>query len=622
MTEEYKKPETKQHEVKRIVLNTIIISGVFTVMISLLLLFNFMQLTLNDPIESETMKALVERLSADLNNEQLREEIRSFDLIVRKAYFTGKWQIEIGGLLLLLGGIVLVIALRYYSKITSAIEEPEQEPIKQQTSRVLASRWLLGLGASVVVFALAASLLSINHLDNYEEQVEAAISPASTVEVVDLFTETPAEQQDEQTGKIPVEISTDVAEAPAADDEPATPIEAIENQPQTAGTFPSLADIQKQYNTFRGPLGQAISKAKNPPMNWNVETGENILWKADIPLNGYSSPVIWNDKLFVTGANNNERWVYCYNSNTGEMLWQQQANNIPGSPATAPRTTDDTGLAAPSVVTDGQRVAAIFGTGDVIAFDMNGNRLWARNLGVPDNHYGHSSSLMAWKQYLVVQFDGNRSGRMLAVNIRTGETIWDIQRSSNISWASPILIEVDGKMQIVTSTEPTVAGYELETGKELWKVDCMMGEVGPSPGFGNGLIFAANEYATLAAIDPVEGKIVWQDNYYLPEVSSPVVADGMVFIATTYGVFAAFDVHSGNMYWEADFNDGFYSSPIVVNGKIYAIDMSGNVHIMKVSREAEMLASIPLGRSITTTPSFTNGRMYVRANDVLFCIGK
>lgn len=253
---------------------------------------------------------------------------------------------------------------------------------------------------------------------------------------------------------------------------------------------------------------------------------------------------------------------------------------------------------------------------------MNGKRVWAKNLGVPDNHYGHSSSLLAWKDKIIVQFDSNKSGRLLTLNIQTGDIIWDTKRSSHISWASPILIEVDGKMQIVTSTEPSVAGFDLESGTELWKVDCMMGEVGPSPAFGNGLVYAGNEYATLAAINPSTGEVAWEDNYYLPEVASPVVDDGLLFIATTYGVFACFDAHTGNKYWEAEYDEGFYSSPVIAEGKIYATDMNGIVHIVKVDRELQKIADIALGEKVTTTPAFGMGRIYIRGDENLICIGK
>lgn len=606
------KTETKQQNFKSILLNTIIISTFFILLIGLVLLFNYIQLAGNDPVESETMTALIERLSADQNNEALRNEIRAFDLMARKAYFTGKWQVETGGLLLLIGAVVLIISLRSYIKITNTIDKPDLNPLKQQTARWLTSRWLLGLGALFIVLSLTASLLSVNHLNNYEPSIEFAEQQQSDVEVVELITE--ASEPQPQSPPIAIEAQSQ------PQSQPQSPPIAIGTQP--IKKHPTLAEIKNQYNSFRGPLGQGISTIKSTPVKWNVETGENILWKVKVPLKGYSSPVIWGDKLFVTGANNDQRWVYCYNKQNGKMLWQQQANNINGSPATAPKTTDDTGLAAPSVVTNGQQVVAIFGTGDIIAFDMNGTRLWAKNLGVPDNHYGHSSSLLNWKEKVFVQYDTNRGGRLLALNIETGESIWDVTRTNKISWSSPILAEVDGKMQVITTSTPSVAGHDAESGKELWKIDCLSGEVGPSAGFGNGLVFAANEYATLAAIDPSKGEIVWQDNYYLPEVASPVVADGMVFIATTYGVFAAFDVHTGKMYWEAEFKEGFYSSPIVAGDKIYATDMNGLVHIIKVDREYELIGSNAMGEKMTTTPAFNDGRMYVRANDVLFCIGQ
>lgn len=603
---EFDTSEKKKWEA--ILLPTIIISGFFMLLTGLVLLFNYLQLSSTDPIESQTITALLERLSDDPNNETLRNEIRVFDLMSRKAYFTGKWQIETGGLLLLISAIFFIISFRSYQKTIKTIKPPHQNPIKQQSIRLLSSRWLIILGGIFIVLSLTASFFSINYLNKYEPAIEYSEQQQNDVEVVELITD--AAESLYQTLPQPLPQPQNQHQ------------NQHQTQPQAIKKYPSLAEIQKQYNTFRGPLAHGIYEDKNTPLKWDVETGENIVWKKNIPLKGYSSPVIWNDKLFVTGANNDQRWVYCYNKQNGEMLWQQQANNINGSPATTPKTTDDTGLAAPSVVTNGQQVVAIFGTGDIIAFDMNGKRLWAKNLGVPDNHYGHSSSLLNWNEKVFVQYDTNKGGRLLALNIETGESIWDVTRTNKISWSSPILAEVDGKMQVITTSTPSVAGHDAENGKELWKIDCLSGEVGPSAGFGNGLVFAANEYATLAAINPSKGEIVWQDNYYLPEVASPVVAQGIVFIATTYGVLAAFDAHTGNMYWEAEFNEGFYSSPIVAGDKIYAADMNGEIHIIKVDREYELIGSNAMSEKMTTTPAFNDGRIYVRGSETLFCIGQ
>jgi len=150
----------------------------------------------------------------------------------------------------------------------------------------------------------------------------------------------------------------------------------------------------------------------------------------------------------------------------------------------------------------------------------------------------------------------------------------------------------------------------------------MMGEVGPSPAFGEGLVFAANEYARLVAIKPgTPPTVVWEDDEYLPEVASPVVSRGLLFIATSYGVLVCYDANSGEKYWEEEFNHGFYSSPMVADGKLYAMDMGGNMHIYRVNKEKNKLGTPALGETIVTTPAFSEGKIYLRGDDHLFCIG-
>lgn len=593
----------------RLATNAAIIAGIFSALISILMLFNYFQLSTNDPIESETLKALVERLKSDPNNEQLLSEIRAFDLMARKAYFTSKWQIETGAVLLLLGAIVIVVSLRYYFSATSKIEEPSEIKTSQNVARLLSSKWILGLGALVFVLALGSSFLSVNQLNNYDPLLiavqDSTTATQDAIEVVDISSSS----------------NTLTADTAATSASANTPADSVAAPVALVAQTPSLSEIKKQSNSFRGPLGNGVWTSKNIPSSWDIAAGTNLKWKVKVPKKGYNSPVIWGDKLFLSGADASERWLYCYDRNTGNLLWQHQANNIAGSPATPPKTTDDTGLAAPSVTTDGNIVVAIFGTGDILACNFTGNRVWAKNLGIPANHYGHSSSLIYWKGKVIVQFDTNKERKLMALDINTGNSVWETPRTSHISWASPILAEIGGKMQVITSSEPTVAGYDVETGKELWKNDCMMGEVGPSPAFGSGLVFAANEYATLAAIDPSNGSKVWENNEYLPEVASPVVSEGLLFIATSYGVLACYDAKSGTKHWEEDFGEGFYSSPVVADGKLFACDTKGVVHIRKVAAEASKIADIPMGEKIMSTPSFANGCIFIRSTENLYCIG-
>lgn len=623
--------------------NVAVVAGVITLVVGFLLLFNYLQMSGTDPVESKALDALIQRLDDDPGNSQLKEEIRNLDLMARKAYFTAKWQIQTGGWILLFSAIILILALRNYFVLTNKIEEPEKNPVSENAARVISSRWVLIAGLIIISAAFLSSFLSVDYLSRYETVDDGAKEQADkAVEVVDLteegekaVPETEMEKKEEAVlvadtlpGDVEEEESEKVKQNREEQENTAEVAELkkekeIKDQPQSfTADFPSKSAIESQFNSFRGAWGNGISKAENLPLKWDVGAGTNILWTADIPISGYSSPVVWENRVFVTGGNQKERRVFCYDTASGKLLWNNLVDNIGGSPSTSPETSEDTGLAAPTSVTDGNVVVSIFGTGDIIAFTMEGKRVWARNLGVPDNHYGHSSSLLAYDGKVLVQYDTNKSGRLLALDIVTGETVWDVSRDNRISWASPILAEVDGKMQVVTSTAPKVAGHSIETGEELWAVECMMGEVGPSPAYANGLVIAGNEYATLAAIDPAKGEIVWESNEYLPEVASPVVADGLLFIATTYGVFACYDVHTGNKYWEMEFDEGFYASPVIGDDKLYAPDMQGVVHVIAIEREGKKLAANEMGERIVTTPALLDNRIYLRSDNKLYCIGQ
>ncbi len=171
----------------------------------------------------------------------------------------------------------------------------------------------------------------------------------------------------------------------------------------------------------------------------------------------------------------------------------------------------------------------------------------------------------------------------------TGNTVWETVRNAKISWASPVLAEVDGKYQVVLTSDPIVAGYDVETGKELWTVDCMMGEVGPSVAYSDGIVVAANEYARMVAIDIRTQKTLWENDEYLPEASSPVAYKGLLFIATSYGVFVCYDLKTGEKYWEDDFGTTVYSSPTIADGKVFLMDNDGTMRIYEASKEMKLI---------------------------------
>ena len=598
------------------------IAGIFTTLVSLLLILNYMQIRAHDPLESKVLKTFVERLAADPGNHALIEEIRQLDLLARKAYFNSIWQIRTGAALLLAGAIALIAALRIYSDLRFAIDKPSHENLKERQKRTIAQRWVIIAGFAVIGLAAASAIFSADHLKLYQTTPERVAETVSSVEQVDIVRRrAPADPVTAEAGTPESAEAGTPEEAPEEVPVQPEPAGVSEEAHASAATALTARQAALNHNAFRGAWGQGVSQRRNIPVDWDGESGRNIRWKTEIPLHGYNSPVLWEDRLFLTGANQSKRVVYALNRHTGAIVWEREANNIAGSPATPPRTTDDTGLAAPTMTADAQRVYAIFGTGDIISFDHDGNRQWARNLGVPMNHYGHSSSLVTWDGNIFVQYDTQDGSRLLALDAATGQTIWETRRSGGVSWASPIIIQIEGNHYLVLSTTPDVAVYDIQSGSERWSLDVMSGEVGPSPAFGGGLVYAANEYARLVAINPVSGELVWEDNYYLPEVSSPLYHDGLLYIATSYAVFACFDATNGEFLWEFDSDDGFYSSPMLADGKIFIFDMGGRAYIFNPGREADLIASPKLGERVYATPVFADGRMYIRGNRHVYCIG-
>ncbi len=592
-------------------------AALFCGLVALLLLLNYLQIRKYNPLESNALAQLIGRLAENPADEALQTDIRNLDLLARKAYFTNRWQVRTGSYLLLLGAVVFVIAARMRNSLLPAIEEPSDHEADEWKQRALARTGILIAGFLLLVLALAASFATTRHLDRFGSETATLqeIILDSPVEVIEVGKESDsAAAGSELPAGAPVAVPADTVVA--------VPAAAADSTVAAEGAAPpGAAQFRANFPSFRGPFGNGVSAHTNIPVDFDGPSGRNIRWKVAVPLSGFNSPVIWGDRLFITGANGQQREVYCYDRYGGKLLWTARADHIPGSPATAPRTTDDTGLAAPSVTTDGIRVYALFGTGDALALDMEGKRIWARNLGVPDNHYGHSSSLLVWQNLVYFQYDTNSGRKLIALGASDGKTVWETNRNVKVSWASPILARIGGSYQVVLSADPLVAGYDALTGREIWAVNAMMGEVGPSPAYGEGLVFAANEYARLAAINPATRSIEWEQDEYMPEVASPVVSQGLLFVATSYGVLACYDAKTGEKKWEHDGGVGYYSSPVVADGKLFIFNTDGTLQVFALHAEKELIAQSELGAKVTATPAFATGRMYVRTPGYLWCIG-
>lgn len=584
-----------------------LISLGFIVIISLLMILNFIQVNNIDPLESYTIDKLVEKLDQNPADQELKEQIRAVELLSRKAYFSSIRQLKTGAYLLLGSIILLLISIKvhdHYNSLKYGLED-----IKKRSYWKEMFKERRAITISTGILAVVALLISFTANQYYTD--------FNSQNLTELIKDTLIEDQEQESYfenfNDPDTIKEEVQDTVQISDEDSSKVIIDKTD------FPSSASIKRYHPGFRGPFGLGVSYKTNIPVDWDGATGKNIIWKKATGLPGLNSPVIWGNYLFIAGANAKSQKVYCYNRLTGALIWAKDVKNIPGHPAKSPKVTNDTGYSASSLSTDGKRVYAIFATGDIICFNFKGEQLWAKNLGVPDNHYGHSSSLISYKDKLIVQYDHNKSQNIIALSIYTGEEIWNIERDGRISWSSPIIITKGTGAEIIVNNEPYVAAYNIDTGKEIWKTDCLSGEIGPSPAYENGMVFACNEYAKLVGIR--NGSIVWEHYDYLSDTSSPVAYNGLLFITTSYGDMACLSQSDGSVKWSHEFENGCYGSPVIAEGKLYVTDRTGITRIVEASDKFKIIGEPKLGEKSDCTPAFADGRIYIRGKNNLYCIG-
>jgi len=408
---------------------------------------------------------------------------------------------------------------------------------------------------------------------------------------------------------------------------------AITETEESGPSYASMEEKREQWPRFRGPGGAGVSVFSNIPTQWNGETGEGIVWKTAVPLVGHNSPVVWKDRVFCSGATEDKREVYCFDAGSGQLLW---TGDVPTTPEVVRAELDvmeDTGYSASTTATDGVRIYAIFVTGDIAAFDFNGRRLWHKNLGVPDSAYGYASSLETYQDRVIIQYDqgdGSEGKSFLyALDGLTGRVVWKRKREDvPNSWTSPVLVDVEGTLQIVTVTDPWAFANDPVDGAEIWRAECVSGDVAPSPIYVGGLIMAIEPYSQMVAIKPTgqgdvtETHIAWRMEEGAPDICCPVGNDTYVFLLEGSGYLMCFDVTNGEMVYEHDLRDNFMASPSIAAGKLYLLSQEGVMYIGEVGPEYKEVAKCELGETCHASPAFVDGRIYIRGTEHLYCIGQ
>jgi outer membrane protein assembly factor BamB len=611
------------------------VAGIFALLVAVMMLFGYVQLKRVDPLDNPALLQLKEQFDRDPENSDLQEQIRSLDLIARKAFFTATWQVRAGSYLLLASAIIFIIALWLVSSSDKTIPAFPGDDNDEKSIRKIRRQWLLAPAVLIFAAALVVSAMMRKNLPTpgrvittEEVQVvtlaESGGQPSATTTQGEQTTQPETGTTEPETGNLQPETRNPQPDPATNQATGELTRSEAEGKSEIVNLTSEISAPGTTFPFFRGPGGRGFAEGSGYPLEWDGSTGKNIIWKTETKKDGFNSPVIWGNRLFITGADETGEEIYCYSVTDGKLLWTARESNIPGAPATPPETTEDTGLAAPTAAVNSEVVCAIFGTGNLICADHNGKILWAKNIGIPDNHYGHSSSLVIHNNLLLVQFDHNVSATLLAFNTRTGEKAWETVRTgAKISWASPVIARLNGKEQVILNSDPYVAGYDLATGAEIWRARGVSAEIGPSPGINSTTVFIGNEFAKLVAVKPTTGQTpsLWEDNEFTPEISSLVATDDHLFVATSYGAVACYDARTGKILWENYFDYEFYSSPIIAGDKLYLTDVPGNTYIVKAAGEFDLLATASLGERVYATPAFAHGKIFIRGIKHIYCIG-
>jgi outer membrane protein assembly factor BamB len=388
----------------------------------------------------------------------------------------------------------------------------------------------------------------------------------------------------------------------------------------------SLVHGEDNWPRFRGPEGNGVSTSTGLPTDWSPTN--NIRWKSAVPGEGFSSPIVWGQSVFVTAAleRGSRRVVHCVDRSTGLIRWSSEIKcSIPE------KTSAMTGHAAATPVTDGKRVVASFGNAGLVCFDMEGKRLWQRSLGDFDTELGLASSPILYRDtvILVCDHDGTRftsfDSFLIALEVGSGETRWKTERRGlERSWSTPILAPLPDRRELIVSAQDEVRGYDPETGKLLWQSAGMTGWVAPSPVFGLGMIFAVSgKNGPVRAISPgSKGNVKpeWEVPTGGPYVCTPILKGEYLYVHDEKGILTCYEAKSGQRIYRERLEGKFTASAVAGDGKLFLPNEEGTTYVIRAGKKFEILAKNALEEYTLATPAIGGTDLFLRTEKHLFCI--
>jgi outer membrane protein assembly factor BamB len=428
---------------------------------------------------------------------------------------------------------------------------------------------------------------------------------------------------------------------------------AVLSAPAMAGEADNFA-ARRPYNwhQWRGPDATGVAPHAEPPLHWDAQT--NIKWKAELPGEGSATPIVWENKVFVVAAEKTDRvaenppqpapdartvppsnyyrfLVMCFDRETGKLIWERVATEE--VPQEGQHLTNT--YASSSPVTDGRRLFVSFGSRGIFCYDLDGNLKWERDLGQMRTRrgWGEGVSPALHGETLIVNWDHEDPSFIVAMDAETGKTRWQADRDEPTSWATPLVVEHNGRKQVIVNGTKRVRSYDLDTGEVLWECGGQTVNAIPSPVATNDMAIVMSGYQGANAVAiPLDAKgditdsdtVRWSHRRNTPYVPSPLLlGDRLYFTSSNNGILSSLDISTGKVIYGPVRIPGvsnLYSSPVAAGGRIYITGRDGTTTVLKPGDKFEVLATNVLNDPIDASPVAVGKQLFLRSNRYLYCI--
>ena len=397
---------------------------------------------------------------------------------------------------------------------------------------------------------------------------------------------------------------------------------------------------------WRGPSGDGVSAGKGIPTKWS--STENIAWKIPVPGEGHSSPIVWGDKVFLTSSltEKNKRILLCIDRLSGQTVWKRDVVQSP--PETVHRLNS---RASGTPATDGKQVYVTFmrAEGDEViapnvgserlitpgkiiaaAYDLDGNEKWKTNVGDFLSAHGFNTCPVLFEDLVILNGDHDGNAYLVALDRQSGRQRWRTRRENKTrSYVTPIIREIDGITQMILSGSLCIASYDPRNGKRHWIVDGPTEQFVASMVYDGKYVFATGGYPerhTLAIRPGGKGNvtdthIAWRTTRGAAYVPSPIISGRYLLMVADSGIASCFEARTGKRHWMERLPGGHSPSPVSADGLVYFVSDRGVTTIVRPSETFAVIAKNKLGESVSASPAISQGQIFLRTHQHLYCIG-